>query len=110
MPHIEEVDDDYDLDAVLDEPPVSNFLAKEQEAISPRELTFRKDELRGPDETSFSFVNVAAFIMACCIAHFFLVTGGYIGKGGMTKLDRFVEKAEEFFTKHSIQIPHGVEL
>jgi hypothetical protein len=106
MPHIEEVNDDYDLDAALDEAPVSNFLPQEQEIISKREEL----ELQSPDETGISFTTVVAFIMSCCIAHFILVTGGFTGKTGMAKLDGFAEKLQDFFTKYSIQIPEGVEL
>ncbi|KAG8838603.1 hypothetical protein FRB91_011563 [Serendipita sp. 411] len=95
-------EEDYDLDAFLDEPPVSNFLSGDHESISPRELTFRKTE---PKESFYSFANVAAFILACCIAHFVLVTQGFMGKAGMAKADSIVAKIQEFFQKYTIELP-----
>ena len=103
-------EEDYDLDAALDGPVVSNFLEKDRENISPRELTFRKDEMGLPEEPSYPLANVIAFIMACCLAHWILVTQGYMGKSGWTKLDGFVNSTQEFFARHSITIPEGVEL
>lgn len=102
--------EDYDIDAVLDEPAVSNFLSGDHETVSPRELTFRKDELGATDEPGYSFTTVAAFILACCIAHFVLTTQGFLGARGMERLDTFATKVEEFFTKHSIHVPEGVDL
>ncbi|KIM25384.1 hypothetical protein M408DRAFT_331157 [Serendipita vermifera MAFF 305830] len=109
MPEITEVDE-YDLDAALDGPVVSNFLEKDRETISPRELTFRKDEMHISEEPAYPLATVAAFIMACCIAHWVLVTQGFLGKHGWEKLDNVVDSIQEFFTKHSITIPEGVEL
>lgn len=105
MPKIEEVDDNYDLDAALDETPVSNFLPQEYETISSREL---RNEIHSPDDSGFSFTNVAAFILSCCIAHFLLVTQGFLGKDGWSKLDNVAEKVQEFFTKGAIQLPEWV--
>ena len=103
-------DDEYDLDAALDGPTVSNFLEKDRETISPRELTFRKDEMGLPEEPSYPLATVVAFIMACCIAHWILVTQGFLGKSGWTKLDNIAESIQDFFTRHSITVPEGVDL
>jgi hypothetical protein len=103
-------EEDYDLDAVLDGPVISNFLSTEQETISPRELTFRKDEMRISEEPSYSVATVAAFILACCIAHFFLVTQGFMGTKGLAKMDAFAARVQEFFNKYSVHVPEGVEL
>lgn len=103
-------DDEYDLDAVLDEPPVSNFMSKDHETISPRELTFRKNELRVSEEPAFPLATVAAFIMACCLAHFILVTQGFLGTKGLEKLDGFAARVQDFFNKYSIHVPEGVDL
>jgi hypothetical protein len=103
-------DEDYDLDAALDGPVVSNFMSQEHESITPRELTFRKDELRVSEEPSYPLATVAAFIMACCIAHFLLVTQGFLGAKGLAKLDDFAARVQDFFNKHSIHVPEGVNL
>jgi hypothetical protein len=106
-------EEDYDLDAALDGPVISNFLEKNRENISPRELTFRKDEpsLLVSEEPSYPLETVVAFILACCLAHFayIIVTKQFLGTNGWGKLDGFVARINEFFTKHSIHVPEGVQ-
>jgi hypothetical protein len=105
-------EDEYDLDAALDGPVVSNFLEKDRENISPRELTFRKDEPSPlvSEEPAYPIATIVAFIMACCLAHFgyILVTKQFLGTNGWGKLDTFVARVNEFFVKYSINVPEGV--
>jgi len=108
-------EEDYDLDAALDGPVVSNFLEKDRENISPRELTFRKDEPSRfiSEEPSYPLASVMAFIMACCLAHlaYILLTKRLLGTvDGWSKLDEFAARVKEFFAKHSITIPEGIQL
>ena len=107
-------EEEYDLDAALDGPVVSNFLEKGRENISPRELTFRNDKpsLLISEEPSYPLATVIAFIVACCLAHFvyILVTKGWLRNDGWGKLDGFVARVNEFFVKYSIHIPEGVQV
>lgn len=95
----EEEEEEYDLDV----PPVSNFMSGDYENISPRELTFR-DAPPGP-EMSFPMTTFIAFVMAASLAHFLLVTQGFLGKKGMEKQEAVWKWVEGILTKWSIVLP-----
>ena len=92
-------EEEYDLNA----PPVSNFMSGDYESISPRELTFR-DAPPGP-EISFPMTTFIAFVMAVSLAHFVLVTQGFLGKKGMEKQEAVWKWVEGILTKWSITLP-----
>ena len=92
-------DEEYDLDA----PVVSNFMSRDYESISPRELTFREAP-PGP-EMGFSMTTFIAFLMAASLAHFILVTQGFLGKKGTEKQEAVWNWVEGILTKWSITLP-----
>jgi len=92
-------DDEYDLNA----PPVSNFMSGDYEHISPRELTFR-DTPTSPG-MSFPMTTFIALVMAASLAHFILVTQGFLGKKGMEKQEAVWKWVEGILTKWSITLP-----
>ena len=95
----EGADDEYDLDA----PAVSNFLSREYETISPRELTFR-DTAPG-QEVGFPLTTVVAFVLAASVAHWLLVTQGFLGKQGTARQEAVWKWFEGVLTKWSIALP-----
>ena len=92
-------EEEYDLSA----PSVSNFLSAEYEAISPRELTFRNAP-PGP-ETSFPMTTFIAFVMAASLAHFLLVTQGFLGTRGLERQEAVWKWLEGVLAKWSIALP-----
>jgi hypothetical protein len=95
----EEEEEEYDLNT----PPVSNFMSGDYEHISPRELTFREAP-PGP-EMSFPMTTFIAFVMAVGLAHFILVTQGFLGKKGAEKEEAVWKWVEGILTKWSITLP-----
>ena len=95
----DEEEEEYDLNA----PPVSNFMSGDYETISPRELTFR-DAPPGP-EMRLSMTTFIAFVMAVSLAHFILVTQGFLGKKGTEKQEAVWNWLEGILTKWSITLP-----
>jgi len=96
---VEGDDEEYDLDA----PAVSNFMSREYETISPRELTFRAAPPR--PQIGFSMTTFVALVMAACLAHFILVTQGFLGKKGVERQEALWKWLEDFLTKWSIPLP-----
>ncbi len=95
LQQLEDSDDELDLDG----PVTSNFLAGDQTQLSTRELTLNE---KPQTESLFSLAGVAAFILACSLAHFLLVTQGFMGKAGIQKADAIAEWIQKFFAKYSI--------
>jgi len=92
-------EEEYDVNA----PPVSNFMGGDYESISPREFTFREAP-PGPD-VGFPLTTFVAFLMAASLAHFFLVTQGFLGKKGTEKQEAVWKWVEHILTKWSIALP-----
>lgn len=90
---------DEEFDDYLDGPITSNFLSEDQTKLKPREIDVPKQDVGYP------LASVAAFILACCIAHFLLVTQGFMGKAGIAKADSVADWLREFFAKYSIHYP-----
>ncbi len=92
-------EEEYHLDA----PPVSNFMSRDYETISPREHTFRDAPPR--PAMSFPMTTFIAFIMAVSLAHFILVTQGFLGTKGTEKQEAVWNWVEGILTKWGITLP-----
>ena len=95
----DEEEEEYDLNA----PPVSNFMSGEYETISARESTSRGAP-PGPG-MSLPMTTFIAFVMAVSLAHFILVTQGFLGKKGTEKQEAVWNWVEGILTKWGITQP-----